>query len=273
MPSRPIVVLTDFYAVSNRALSYAAGLAVPLQAHLVLLHVPHDELLAPPELAEAARRSPGQLRQALNALADAQPVPTQVDVEEGYLPAAVAEAVHQHQPQLLVLSRPADEVTPTAVVVGAAQDVLRHVPCPLLVVPHVGWGAFPPRRFALAVDGEPFSLYENEHLVPELLGALGGSLSILHVVPEPAGASAEQRVRREVERSGVAPLSADCHPHCVTHTDAAEGILQGAAEVGADLLVLVARRHTSLSRLFHRSVVAQLIGQSPLPLLLLPALD
>ena len=35
-----LVMLTDFHAVTNRALSYAAGLAVPLQAHL--LHVRHD---------------------------------------------------------------------------------------------------------------------------------------------------------------------------------------------------------------------------------------
>jgi hypothetical protein len=31
------VVLTDFFAVFNRALAYAAALAVPMHAHLVLL--------------------------------------------------------------------------------------------------------------------------------------------------------------------------------------------------------------------------------------------
>ena len=46
-----IVVLTDFFAVSNRALSYAAGLAVPLKASLLLLHARHDALLAPAEFA------------------------------------------------------------------------------------------------------------------------------------------------------------------------------------------------------------------------------
>ena len=47
-----IVVHTDFLAVSNRALAYAAALAVPLEAHLVLLHVRHDGLLAPQEYAD-----------------------------------------------------------------------------------------------------------------------------------------------------------------------------------------------------------------------------
>lgn len=46
-----IVVLTDFFAVSNRALSYAAGLAVSLKASLLLLHTRHNELLAPEEFA------------------------------------------------------------------------------------------------------------------------------------------------------------------------------------------------------------------------------
>ena len=42
-----LVVLTDFFAVTNRALSHSAGLAVPLDAQLVLLHVHYDGLPVP----------------------------------------------------------------------------------------------------------------------------------------------------------------------------------------------------------------------------------
>ncbi|OON69943.1 universal stress protein [Hymenobacter sp. CRA2] len=273
MTSPAILVLTDFYAVSNRALSYAASLAVPLQAHLVLLHVRHDRLLCPDEEAAAAP-SARHTRQALIALADAQPVPTQVDVTEGYLPDAVAAAVRQHQPQLLVLGRPDNDATPPTMVASAAQDILRHVPFPLLVVPSVGWDNFPPRRMALAVDGEPFSLYENQHLVPSLLSSLGAALTVVHVTTEPGPtAEVERRVQHEIWRSGVTELAAGIQTHVVSNADAAEGILQVAAEVEADLLVLVARRHNLLGGLFHRSVTAQLLAQSPLPVLLLPALD
>ncbi|GAB3826001.1 universal stress protein [Hymenobacter jeollabukensis] len=279
MTSPSLVVLTDFYAVTNRALSYAAGLAVPLQAHLVLLHVRHDELLSPEHRAGDAA-SPQRTRQALSALADEQPVPTQVDIEEGYLPVAVAEAVRHHRPRLVVLGRPDAATTPTEVVVGAALDVLRYAPCPLLLVPYLGWDTFPPRRLALAVDGQPFSLYEDQHLVPELLGALDATFSIVHVVCEPApAAEAEpkaettQKVLREVQRSGVATLAADTRPLLIYHASPVDGILQGAAEAKADLLVLVARPHHLLSGLFHHSVTAQLIAQSPIPLLLLPSLE
>ena len=43
------VILTDFSALPNRALSYAARLAEPMHAQLVLLHVRHDGLLSPEE--------------------------------------------------------------------------------------------------------------------------------------------------------------------------------------------------------------------------------
>lgn len=41
-----LIILTDFFAVLNHALSYAAGLTMTLPAHLLLLHARHDELLA-----------------------------------------------------------------------------------------------------------------------------------------------------------------------------------------------------------------------------------
>ena len=92
-----LVVLTDFYAVTNRALSYAAGLAVPLKAHLLLLHARHDDLLAPNEYGSSYETWSGERKTAyaLQALAAEQPVVTEVDISDEALPAAVREAVQQ----------------------------------------------------------------------------------------------------------------------------------------------------------------------------------
>ncbi|MCC3156679.1 universal stress protein [Hymenobacter sp. 15J16-1T3B] len=272
MPSPAIVVLTDFLAVSNRALAYAAALAVPLQAHLVLLHVRHDGLLAP----DGYHHRPGerQARQALQQLAASQPVPAQVETSEEFLPEAVAEAVRHHHPLLLVLGRPGTASAPAEVVTSAALDLLRHAPYPLLIVPTVGWQCTLPQRLLLAVDGEPFALRSAPQLLPALQAQLPAELLVLHVTDQPdPGAATSHRVVQSVRRSGVATLPAHSQPHVVYHAHAAEGILEGAAETDADLVVLVARRHSLLGSLFHRSVTAQLISQSTLPLLLLPALD
>ena len=146
-----LVVLTDFYAVTNRALSYAAGLAVPLGAQLVLLHVRLDPLLGPSTYHRAdSPRGQHQTRQALLDLAADQPVPTTVDVAGGFLPEAVTEAVCLHHPLFLVLARPGQDADTAEFVTGTAVDVLRHAPYPLLVVPAVGWDVFPPRRLLIA---------------------------------------------------------------------------------------------------------------------------
>ena len=270
-----IVVLTDFFALSNHALSYAAGLAVPLKAHLVLLHVRHDGLLSPKEYAHnAAQPDEQQMQQNLHKLADSQPVPTEVEISEDFLPDAVAGAVRHHQPQLLVLGRPGTAVAPIEVVAGAAMDLLRSVPYPLLIVPTVGWGDFPPRRLVLAVDGDEFTLYENQAIIARLLAALNATLTILYVTTQKdPGAAAGHRVRHAVTKSGFEDLTQGAAPHMVYHSHAAEGILQGANELNADMLLVVARRHSLLGSLFHRSVTAQLIGESSLPILLLPAKD
>lgn len=269
-----LVVLTDFFAVSNCALSYAAGLAVPLRAHLVLLHVRYDGLLSPAAYAHRPGRRERQTERALHKLADCQPVPTEVEISEAFLPDAVAEAVRHHRPALLVLGRPGTAAQPAEVIVSTALDLLRHVSCPLLTVPTVGWNTFPPRHLVLAVDDDEFSLPPNQAIVHELLASLGATLALVHVTPhKELGAAAGHRALHAVRRSGVVPASAATAVHLVYHPDAAAGILQGAAELRADLLIVVARRHSLLGSLFHRSVTAQIISESPVPVLLLPALN
>ena len=177
-----IVVLTDFFAVSNRALSYAAGLAVPLKASLLLLHARHDALLAPAEFA-SRHTAEGEVRTlyALEKLADEQPVATAVDISDFSLADAVQEVVDQRPPLLLVLGRAGAEPTPEELVTDTALDLLRHAPYPLLVIPPAGWDQFPPRRLLLAVDGEPFRLAEYHDVLSQLLLATQGTLNLVQV--------------------------------------------------------------------------------------------
>lgn len=269
-----LVVLTDFFAVSNRALSYAAGLAVPLQAHLVLLHVRHDGLLAPEQYrSHHTRQAEQHTTYALQQLAAQQPVPTAVEVTEEFLPDAVKEAVVRHHPLLLVLGRPGSATTPEEVVVSTVMDLLRHAPYPLLVVPTVGWDAFPPRRLLLAVDGQPFRLYDHQDVLHRLLRATDGTLNVVHVTDDAHARPADAAVLQTVSASGlVDPLPAGSL-HEVYQPTIVGGVLQEAAQQQADMLVVVARRHSLLGGLFHRSVTAQIIQESPIPVLLMPAED
>jgi nucleotide-binding universal stress UspA family protein len=273
----PLVVLTDFYAVTNRALSYAAGLAVPLQAQLILLHVRYDGL--PESVGHEGRHTPSgeaKTKQALLKLAAAQTVATTVDVAEGFLPAAVNEAVRRHHPLLVVLARPAAAPEPAELLTSVVQDVLRHAPYPLLLVPTPGEGApFPPRRLLLAVDGLPFTLNDQSHqeVLSQLLQVIEGTLDVVHVTDDGQARPKDGAVLATVQANDLVSILATNRLHQVYHPSVVEGVLEEAARQEADMLVVVARRHTLFGSLFHTSITTQLIEQSPIPVLVLPAED
>ena len=268
-----LVVLTDFYAVTNRALSYAAGLAVPLRAHLLLLHTRRDALLAPADDGNRVVNRPDERHTAyaMQALATKQPVPTEVDISEEALPAAVREVVRHRHPLLLVLGRLDSALAAEELVADTALGLLRHAPYPLLLVPGAGWDAFPPRRLLLALDGEPFSLRPHQDVLRRLLAATGGTLDVVHVADDghaSPGPAVLLGTLRENDLADDVPAS---RLHRVHHATVLGGILQEAARHEADMLVVVARPHGLLGRLFHDSITGRLLRESPIPVLVLPA--
>jgi len=268
-----LVVLTDFYAVTNRALSYAAGLAVPLKAHLLLLHARHDDLLAPEEYGDSYHTWQGEKKTAyaLQDLATNQPVPTEVDISDEALPYAVREAVRHRHPLLLVLGRPDPAVTAEELVVRTAMNLLRHAPYPLLLVPGAGWDAFPPRRLLLTVDGQPFSLRPHQDLLRQLLLAMQGTLDVVHVADNERDGAGPIAVLGTVRENDLVDSLADTSLHQVYQSSVVAGVLKEAARQSADMLIVVARPHSWLGGLFHDSTTARLLRESPIPVLVLPA--
>ena len=271
--TKSLVVLTDFYAVTTRALSYAAGLAVPLRAHLLLLHARHDALLAPDEYGESHHTSRGERKTAyaLQELAAEQRVPTEVDISDETLPTAIREAVQHHHPLLLVLGRPDPVLTATDLVTETTLRLLRDVPYPMLLVPSPGWDAFPPRRLLLVIDGQPFSLRPNQDLLRRLLATTQGTLKVVHVVGESETMPDPKALLGTVRENDLVDYLPDSCLHQVYQRTVPVGALVEAARLNADMLVIVARPHSWLGGLFHASVMARLLRESPIPVLLLPA--
>jgi len=102
-----LLVLTSFFAESRHALGFAAALAAPLGARVVLLHVgqltsPNDDIRLPPP-PQASR----ELHEALRALASEQHVPTDFELVPDLLPGAAEDLARRYGPALFVLGRPA----------------------------------------------------------------------------------------------------------------------------------------------------------------------
>ncbi|MDB5271424.1 MAG: hypothetical protein JWP58_4464 [Hymenobacter sp.] len=271
-----LVVLTDFFAVSNRALSYAAGLAVPLKAHLLLLHAQHDQLLAPDEFG-AYHTWAGEEKtlHALEKLAAAQAVPTEVEFSDNSISDTVREVIGEREVLAVVLGQAGFRHAPPGLVARTAMGVLRRAACPLLLVPAMGWDKFPPRRLLLAVDGDPFSLGPHHGAIYRLLHALQSTLEVVHITDDEHERPTASALLATITQNDLVEDIADAplHLHERYHARVASGVLTEAAQLEADMLVVVARHRSFMGNLFHRSVTAQLILESPIPVLVLPAED
>lgn len=265
-----LLILTDFFRAANRALDYAANLARPLHARLVLLNVHRDSVLDPERLTgELTHLNKETVALALSSIARSLPVPVVSEVGYGRVEVAVADAVARHHPALIVLGRPDHSDLPDELVQTTSLELLRHAPYPMLVVPYLVGSTAPPRRVLMAVDGEPFGLGTHAGTMQQLFKALEAEVTVLHVSAgyhELSPAALES-----VQQTGLLLGLAPAHTRTVTSASAARGILQVAQPHDFDLLVVIARERSFLGKLFHTSVTAQLLLDSALPILILPA--
>ncbi|SFQ68503.1 Nucleotide-binding universal stress protein, UspA family [Hymenobacter arizonensis] len=267
-----LLILTDFFQAANRALDYATNLAVPLKARLVLLHVRRDSILDPEMFTgQLSNLSQEAMDLALNGVASHLPVPVVAEVGHGRIAFAVADAVTRHHPQLVVLGRADHSGTPNELVETTSLDILRTTPYPMLVVPHSVESTAPPRRVLLVVDGENFTLGEHAGSARQFLAALGAELVVGHVMPDRHSGELPPSVLDSVLRTGLALELPPVGTRTLVNEDVAAGILHAAQPKDFDLVVLIARQRSFMGNLFHRSVTAQVLLESKIPVLVLPA--
>lgn len=270
-----LLVLTDFTQPANQALAYADRLAVAIGARLVLLHVHRTALLDPkqpngPLLDLGTEATDLAFAGLLSGLA----APAEAEMGHGPVAEAVARAVRQHQPTLIILSRTDTGTTPDRQLTPLSVALLRNIPHPLLMVPESAAPLPVPHRVLLALDREIFTLGPYAGAVRGLLDALSAAVTVLHVVlPCHVNQHAAQALE-SVRRTGLTTDIKEpvLHRH-VSAPHPAEGILRIVGTAEYDLVALVARPRSFLGRLFHRSVTAQVLLHSPIPVLMLPALE
>ncbi|RSK33913.1 universal stress protein [Hymenobacter metallilatus] len=270
----PFLVLTDFTPAADQALRYAAALAAPVQAPLVLLHIRRETLLDPDAFNGSIRHlSEGEVAAALQERVQPLGVPVVVESAVEGVEAAVTDAVRRHAPSVLILGKPDTETTPDELVTSTSLKLLRATRTPLLVVPIGTQAVVPPHSITIAADNSSISLKTQSEGMRDLLMQLKPRLTVSHVA-EPEDSDTCTAALDAVASSGlVTGIETRIHSHGVRHRRIPEGILQAAQETHADLLVLVARRRSFLGQLFNRSVTSQVVLHGHLPMLLLPALD
>jgi nucleotide-binding universal stress UspA family protein len=269
-----LLVLMNLTEPAEQTARYAGLLGAPLHARLVLLHLYHNPVLDPELITVTtaqAYRSQAETSVALHELATRLTIPASVEVSAWAASEAIDEAVQRHQPLLLAMGLSPEQEVLDHLLHNQALPMLRATHRPLLLVPASATAWRQPRRVALAVDAEEFTPNAATRALTPLLAAWGASFTVVHVA---AAAKCEafvgQRALGAVRQSALLPPDTAPVLYESKLMPAAAGILQALDDLQADLLVLIARPRSFLGRLFHHSVVAQVLRHTQRPVLLLP---
>ena len=137
---RTILFATDGSALAERVLLYVEHLARQERARVIVLHA-YDPLpqyrvteryqaLADQLLAVAEEIVDDAVQQLRKAGVEAVP-----DVREGPAPAAILEAARAYDVDLIVMGTRGLRNVNEVILGSVSHHVLRHAPCPVLVVP------------------------------------------------------------------------------------------------------------------------------------------
>ncbi|QNP51440.1 universal stress protein [Hymenobacter qilianensis] len=266
------VVMTDLSRSAEAALTYTTRLAQRLDGRLVLLHVFLDPVLEPEVSMVAAPilvTSRQEIMTNMVQRASTLPVPTDTEVVVDVLSTALANVVQQHHPLLLALGREEPDNVLDRLVGNRALPILQDAHHPLLLVPESYHETELPQRIVVATDAHPFTLSAPSLELGELFEALQPTTTVVHVTSGSGPSQAEVGLA-SVQRTGLFGRLTSNSLYEVCEEAPADGILHAASELKAQLIVMLARPHTFLGGLFHRSITAQILRRSPVPVLVLP---
>ncbi|WP_162910568.1 universal stress protein [Hymenobacter oligotrophus] len=265
-----IVVLTDLSPAAEQARRYAAQVAAPLGARVVLLHL-SQELTLPSNATETSAEVRRTLPAKLQALADDMLVPTSAAIIDGNFDEDIDAIIERYNPMLLVLGLTQTNSYFEALLANRALNTLRYNTCPIMLVP-ASAALAPPYRVVLAVDGEAFAVpAPAAGLFNEVLSTWAPELAVVNTVGSAAKASIA--ALQQVQASGLLRGEQRLSFQQPVVSAPEDGILRVLNEQRGSLLVMVARRRSLLGQLFHRSVTARVLRNTTVPVLLLPAAD
>lgn len=271
-------------------LAYAAALAAELGGSVRAIHVydlpgtihPDPESRSAKSYEERALRGP---RTRLDELLAAHPnVAIEGDLQPGVVHRRIAEEVAQHGIELVVMGTHARRGIARAVLGSVAERVVRTSRVPVITVPSQREDlSMPPRSVLVPYDFSGVARRALEH-ARSLHKPLRAAIAVAHVVPTEEGggsgpwASPEER-QRAVESSGrelTREVSEVFGPEDqVVRTRVEQGavvdrVLQVAAELDVELILVGASGKNAVERVLLGSTTAQLLRQSPVPVMTVP---
>jgi nucleotide-binding universal stress UspA family protein len=205
-----ILVPVDFSGPSELALRYATAFAAHFGGKIALVHVIESGRLVG-ELSESdtgMTEIPRRVEEQLCSLASRSGEAAlfdKVEVRAGRPSKSIGQAASEFGGDLIVISTHGYTGLDYVLLGGTAERVIRHAPCPVLVVRRQDRSAPEPKKILVPVDFSPASL-DGLRYALGLARPFGARLTALHVV-EPLGPMARLEVDMDAHerklRNGV----------------------------------------------------------------------
>ena len=269
-----VLVGMDRSSGGMAALAWAGVLAHQVHAELVVAHVYAADQTDTSSWDVAHDRMRDRLDEWCTHVR-ALPVTVETALLDGEVGPALLAAAHEREVDLLVVSRRAEEGLDAVLMGSAADHVAHHARCPIAIVPPATQG-IAPHHLLLGLDASPEARAVARWCAP-LASALGARVTAVFVTPDPdlgpeshTGGHERTRASLDLGAAPVRELGVAVDARIVVDRHPADALLETAATVGADLVVVGTRAIGGLRRIRLGGVTMQLLHHADRPVIAVP---
>jgi nucleotide-binding universal stress UspA family protein len=277
-----ILLASDFSSASDKAAAYAKGLALNFRSKVEIAHVfdpsvvtSYTEAVLGLPLKERRQISSENLKQLEKQFEEAG-IEAHTSLPEGHRPhVALLKLAREHDTDLIVAGTHSKWGLERLLVGSTAEDLIRNSGCPVLTVgPHAARPPEGPLVFRTIVYATDFSAEASKAAVFALSFAQDSGAHIYFCYVATGESTPEERrsldARFKAELRRMIPESTYewCTPEtAVEHGDTAEGILELAERVHADLIVLGARSASFWLTHIEHGLTPDLLAEATCPVM------
>lgn len=268
-----ILVPTDFSPESINAADYAASFAHAFGAGLHLIHVIKPSVLLDDSIlasvmitqAEIVEESKQLIEKEVKRLSTDYLVTVTHQVEEGYPAETVIEVAEGKGTDLIVMGMKGKGKS-NSLLGSTTTTVIRKANHPVLVIP-LKATCKPIQHITLAYDFDSDIATTQYKVLQSILEKFNAELNIVNVQRKPELMNQDAMVGKM--RTNVAFSKSNPDFHVVTEKNVEDGILKFTRETPADIIAMIAHRHSFIERLFGNVHTRSMSYLTEIPLLII----
>jgi len=269
-----ILVPIDFSNASRNAANYAASLAQAFDARVTLINaierptLVDDSVLAPVLVtqAEIVQENSNLINQEMESLLKIYPVRMDAFVREGFITETIGNLATEIAADLIVVGMKGKGES-RAFLGSTVTKITRRLSHPVLVVPAKASFQLP-ATIAVASDFDPDFENQQYHLLIELAQKFDCMFKIVNVAVKGRQMKPSQAIGKMKISRALAQYATEFHTIREDKVD--EGLENFLEEQDPDLLVMIAREHSFIDRLFGKVHTKEMSYKTRKPLLILP---